>query len=66
MNESSLRAHSGSRRNAVILFEELSEFFGGGVEAQALAGAVVEFGGDGLQLGGGVLAEVGALGQVLA
>src|SRR5262249_34660937 len=60
-------AYSGGRRNAVLVVgEELSEDFAGGVEAEALAGPVVEFGGDGVELGGGVLAEVGALGEVFA
>src|SRR5215469_4534465 len=58
-------ADSGGRRNA-ILFEEFSEFFGGGSVAEAFAGPVVEFGGDGLEPGGGAGAQVGALGQVLA
>src|SRR5215467_6564680 len=60
-------ADSGGRRNAVqVVGEELSEFFVGGAEAEAFAGPLVEFGGDGLELGGGVLAEVGALGEVFA
>ena len=42
-------ADSGGRRNAAVVGEELSEFFGGSAEAQALAGAVVELGGDGLE-----------------
>jgi hypothetical protein len=50
----------------LVVGQEPSEFFGGGVVAEALAGPVVEFGGDGVELGGGVEAEVGALGQVLA
>jgi hypothetical protein len=58
-------ADSGGRRNA-ILFEELSEFFGGGAVAEALAGPVVELGGDGVELGGGVQAEVAAFGEVFA
>jgi hypothetical protein len=41
-------AYSGGLRNAVVFGEEFSEGFGWGVEAEALAGAVVEFGGDGL------------------
>src|SRR4029077_13594740 len=61
----SLRAGSGRRRNA-ILFEELSEFFGGGSEPEALAGAVVEFGGDGLELGWGPGSQIGAFGHVFA
>ena len=56
---------SGGRRNALVFGEELSEFFARGVVAQALAGAVVELVLDGLELGGGVLGQVGALGQVL-
>ena len=39
-------------RNA-ILFEQFSELFCGGAESEALAGPVVEFGGDGAELGGG-------------
>src|SRR5580704_7567809 len=50
----------------LFLFEELSELFARGVPAEAFAGAVVEFVFDGLELGGGVLAEVGALGEVFA
>jgi integrase len=49
-----------------LLFEELSELFARGVPAEAFSGAVVEFVFDGLELGGGVLAEVGALGEVFA
>jgi hypothetical protein len=35
-------------------------------EAEALAGPVVEFGGDPVQVGGAVEGEVGAVGEVLA
>jgi hypothetical protein len=49
-----------------LLFDEFIEFFAWGVVAEAFSGAVVEFVFDGLELGGGVLAEVGALGEVLA
>src|SRR5215467_12020585 len=61
-----LLAHSGGRRNALVVGEELSEGFAWGVVAQALAGPVVEFGGDGLELGGGPGGQVGAFGQVFA
>ena len=50
----------------MVVGEELSEFFGGGAEAEALAGPVVEFGGDGLDLAGGPGVQVGALGEVFA
>src|SRR6266851_6648600 len=60
-------ADSGGRRNALqVVGEELSERFARGVVAEPLAGPVVELAGDGVDLGGGVLAEVGALGEVLA
>src|SRR5258708_25262901 len=60
-------AFSGGRRNALqVVGEELSEGFARGVVAEALAGAVVELAGDGLEPGGGVVAEVGALGGALA
>src|SRR5580700_9962506 len=59
-------AGSGGRCNALVVGEEFSELFAGGVVAEAFAGPVVEFVGDGLELGGGVRAEVGALGEVFA
>src|SRR5215469_6096436 len=48
------------------LAEEFSEAFGGGVPAEGFAGAAVEFGGDGGEVGGRVDGEVGAFGEVLA
>ena len=59
-------ADSGSRRNALVFGEELSEFFGWGAESEALAGPAVEFAGDGLELAGAVGPQVGALGEVFA
>src|SRR5580658_8266255 len=43
-------AYSGGRRNALVFGEELSELLAGGVVAEPFAGAVVEFGGDGVEL----------------
>jgi len=48
------------------LQQELGELFGGAGEAQAFAGSVVELVGDGVEVGFGDGAEVGALGEVLA
>src|SRR5580692_4357129 len=53
-------AYSGDRRNGLVAGDELIEFFAWGAVAEAFSGAVVEFVFDGLELGGGVLAEVGA------
>ncbi len=50
----------------MVVGEELSELLAGGAVAEALAGPVVELVGDGLELGGGVDGQVGALGEVLA
>jgi len=41
--------------------EEVVEDFGGFAPAEGLAGAVVEFVGDGVEVGLGVIGEVGAL-----
>ena len=49
-----------------VVEEELSEHFAGGVVAEAFAGSVVEFVGDGGEVGGGVMRQVGALGEVFA
>ncbi len=49
-----------------LLQRELGELFGGVGEAQAFAGSVVELVGDGVEVGFGYEAEVGALGEVLA
>src|SRR3954452_22842842 len=46
--------------------EVLVERFGRCLVAERLAGAAVERGGDGVEIARGVLAEVGALGEVLA
>src|SRR5215475_13471878 len=59
-------AYSGGRRNALVVGEEFSEGFAGGVVAEAFAGPVVELGGDGVDLAGGPGVEVGALGEVFA
>src|SRR6516165_7589414 len=66
MNVNVVLADSGGRRNALVVGEQLSECFGGGVVAEAFAGPAVEFGGDVLKLGGGVGAQVGAFGEVFA
>jgi hypothetical protein len=42
------------------------EGFGGSLPAEGLAGSAVECGGDGGEVAGAVLAEVGAFGEVLA
>jgi cytochrome c-type biogenesis protein CcsB len=46
--------------------DELSEERSGGLPAEGLAGAVVEFGGDGSEVFGGVDGQVGAFREVLA
>jgi hypothetical protein len=46
-----------------LVVEGPIEFLAGGVPAEALAGPVVEFVFGVLELGGGVCAEVGALGR---
>ena len=50
----------------LVVGEEFSEGFAGGVVAEACAGPVVEFGGDGVELGGGPGGQVGAFGEVFA
>src|ERR1700733_16057462 len=65
-HERKVRAYSGGRRNGLVFGQEPIEFLAGGVPAEALAGPVVELVFDVLELGGGVRAEVGALGEVFA
>ena len=65
-HERKARAYSWGRRNGLVFGQEPIEFLPGGVPAEAFAGPVVEFVFDFLQLGGGVRAEVGALGEVFA
>src|SRR5829696_9333909 len=56
-----LSAVAGTERQEVLV-----EGFGGCLVAEGLAGAAVERGRDGVELGRGVLAEVGASREVLA